>query len=240
MTANKYLGTLCARGHDHDGSGLSLRYAGGGCVACTIETTAKNRNPKKVVEWQRRHRQALASQSDSLHKEGTPCRKGHTLRYVRSGDCVHCTRQKSASAPDKAERNRRYYNRVKATPERYRARRDKTNALARKKRATDLNVMISGRIRARVYIAIKVHAQGKPTGISKYGLDLLAIATHLGPPPGPPHEYQVDHVIPVCMFDMTDPEQVKRAFAPENHQWLHIDAHKAKTALDMRERRRSR
>jgi len=32
--------------------------------------------------------------------------------------------------------------------------------------------------------------------------------------------YQVNHIKPLCIFDLTKPEQIKSAFAPENHEWL--------------------
>ena len=42
----------------------------------------------------------------------------------------------------------------------------------------------------------------------------------IGPEPKNGNIYEVDHIIPLCMFDHNDPKQVKRAWAPENHQWL--------------------
>jgi hypothetical protein len=37
-----------------------------------------------------------------------------------------------------------------------------------------------------------------------------------GPGPG----YHIDHIVPLAAFDLTDENQVRLAFAPENHQWL--------------------
>jgi len=53
---NKYLGKLCKRGHDWNGTGKSLRYKSGACVKCTAETYRKWRknNPEKVKENDRR------------------------------------------------------------------------------------------------------------------------------------------------------------------------------------------
>jgi len=30
----------------------------------------------------------------------------------------------------------------------------------------------------------------------------------------------VDHIKPLCTFDLIDPIQIKEASVPENHQWL--------------------
>jgi len=58
---------------------------------------------------------------------------------------------------------------------------------------------------------------------SKYGIDYGAIIEALGPHPntiGISGDFHIDHIIPVSAFDLTDPAQIKIAFAPENHQWL--------------------
>jgi hypothetical protein len=78
------------------------------------------------------------------------------------------------------------------------------------------------RLRARVFWAILrlmrdgvVVKERKPTGI-----DIKAIVDHLGPCPGSRREWHIDHVRPLCTFDLANPEHVRLAFAPENHQWL--------------------
>jgi hypothetical protein len=52
-----------------------------------------------------------------------------------------------------------------------------------------------------------------------YGVDYDAIIVHLGSCPGKMAEYQVDHILPLAAFDLTESWQVKAAFAPENHRW---------------------
>lgn len=43
---------------------------------------------------------------------------------------------------------------------------------------------------------------------------------NLGPRPGSGQEWHIDHIRPLASFDLDDSEQVRQAFAPENHQWL--------------------
>jgi hypothetical protein len=50
-----------------------------------------------------------------------------------------------------------------------------------------------------------------------------AIIKHLTPFPKDRENYHIDHIKPLCSFDFNDPEQIKEAFAPENHQWLTIE-----------------
>jgi hypothetical protein len=53
----------------------------------------------------------------------------------------------------------------------------------------------------------------------KYPIDFQSIIDYLSPFPDR-KIFQIDHIKPLCSFDLTDPEQIKIAFSPENHQWL--------------------
>lgn len=46
-------------------------------------------------------------------------------------------------------------------------------------------------------------------------------------------KYQIDHIIPLFKFDLTKQEELEKAFAPSNHQWLTIDEHKEKTSKEL-------
>lgn len=61
---------------------------------------------------------------------------------------------------------------------------------------------------------------------TKYGINYKAIIEHLKPFPEDLSNYHIDHIRPLCSFNFvkedgsTDLDEVKKAFAPENHQWL--------------------
>lgn len=61
---------------------------------------------------------------------------------------------------------------------------------------------------------------GKIKKSKDYGIDWEAVIEHLKPFPEDLSKFHIDHIIPLCSFDLTNPEEIKRAFAPENHQWL--------------------
>ena len=83
-------------------------------------------------------------------------------------------------------------------------------------------------LRSRLKMAFKQQGLHKTQRASKYGVDFNAIVKFMGPKPGP--EYSIDHIRPLSSFDMSNPEDVKLAFRPENHQWLPLTENISKGA----------
>jgi len=54
----------------------------------------------------------------------------------------------------------------------------------------------------------------------KFDIDWEGIIKVLSPIPKDRNKYQIDHIIPLYKFDLSQIEQVRIAFAPENHRWL--------------------
>jgi hypothetical protein len=85
----------------------------------------------------------------------------------------------------------------------------------------DQEYVLTNRLRSRLKNAfIRFSKNGKIKNAKEYGIDYKAIFNHIGPCPGLRNEWHIDHIIPLSSFNFDDPEQVKKAFAPENHQWL--------------------
>lgn len=47
-----------------------------------------------------------------------------------------------------------------------------------------------------------------------------AIVDYIGLPPNDGQKYHIDHIKPLCSFNLNNPKQVKLATAPKNHRWL--------------------
>jgi len=45
-------------------------------------------------------------------------------------------------------------------------------------------------------------------------------------------EYHIDHIKPLCSFNLTKNEEIKIAFLPENHQWLTKSENLSKASKD--------
>ena len=103
----------------------------------------------------------------------------------------------------------------------YEDNKDKINIHDKQRRKTDLNYMVTKNLRSRFYKALKHYSEtGKIMTSKKYGIDIKAIIKHLGSKPNDGKVYEVDHIIPLCMFNHNNPKQIKKAWVPENHQWL--------------------
>ena len=59
---------------------------------------------------------------------------------------------------------------------------------------------------------------GKIATSKKYGIDYKAIINKLGLAPA--DGYDIDHIIPVSLFNHDDKEQVKLCWSAENLQWM--------------------
>ncbi len=91
----------------------------------------------------------------------------------------------------------------------------------KKRIENNVNFLIRKRLRNRLRKALKQYTvTGKIKHSIDYEIDYGAIIKHLSPFPLNRHLYHIDHIIPLVSFDLEDPEQVKLAFAPSNHQWL--------------------
>lgn len=112
---------------------------------------------------------------------------------------------------------------------------DYNNKYNKERRKTDKNFNIIERLRGRVRLILNKYLQtGKIMSSKKYGIDYESIINHLKPFPEDTSRYHIDHIKPLCSFNFinkdgsTNLEEVKKAFAPENHQWLTIHENMSK------------
>ena len=85
-------------------------------------------------------------------------------------------------------------------------------------------IKIKHNLRVSLSTAFKKYSTtGKIVTSKKYGINYKAIIKHLKPFPKDISKYHIDHIKPLCSFDFNNPEDIKLAFAPENHQWLLVE-----------------
>lgn len=93
--------------------------------------------------------------------------------------------------------------------------------------------VVAQRLRGRLYAAWahwEKTGRATPEMDPEFGFSYRAIFEKVGRRPGPGSEWHLDHVLPLSRFDLARPEEVRRAFAPENHQWLPKQANLRKSS----------
>ena len=171
---NKILGTLCARGHDHNDTGKSLRYKCGhhACVECiTINA--------------RRNREAKPEQYNEMKRQYRAKTKGKTREYQKGYYAQNIEKRKIQSAATYLQNKGRVLEKQRL----YRLNQDKdlrrqyAREYTRKQRINNTQLAIGVRLRGLVAQALRRYSQsGKIMASSKYGIDYKAIIEHLGPP----------------------------------------------------------
>lgn len=85
----------------------------------------------------------------------------------------------------------------------------------------DFQYIMTKRLRANLNQALRKYSKtGKIFYSKKYGIDYHKIIEHLKPFPEDISKYHIDHIRPLCSFDLNNLDEIKKAFTPENHQWL--------------------
>ena len=148
--------------------------------------------------------------------------------YLRDKDRIRGVHQKykEGNRSNLREKSKEYYknnpDKIKKHREKYKSRRREINRIyIKKKRNEDVQFNIKEKLRARIHSALKRYTTtGKIKKSDEYGINFKAIIEHLKPFPEDLSKYHIDHIKPLCSFDLTKPEEIKKAFAPENHRWM--------------------
>ena len=118
------------------------------------------------------------------------------------------------------ERMKGYYKRRKELNKRPHIR-IRNNKYFKNRRLNDIEFNILSKLRCNLYKALrKYNENGKIMTSIKYGINYELIIENLKPFPKNMENYHIDHIIPLCFFNLNNPKEIGWAFAPENHQWL--------------------
>lgn len=97
---------------------------------------------------------------------------------------------------------------------------------------SDIGFSIGVRLRKSLGRVLKNYAAGKRMSSKQYGIDYREIAKYLGPKPDNIQDWVIDHIRPCCSFDLTDLEQIRMCFAPQNLRWLTAEENARKIVED--------
>ena len=176
-------------------------------------------NPNKVRESSHRsyykNSEKFRAKSLKWKKENPEKRKATYKKWYKENE--EKERKRSNKWKKENSEKIRISNRKwqKANPKKLKQYRDKPNA------------NIAMRLRGRLWTALNIYTkEGKIKSSDEYGINYKAIIEHLKPFPKDRHLYHIDHIKPLCSFNFINKdstqnlEEIKKAFDPENHQWL--------------------
>jgi len=101
---------------------------------------------------------------------------------------------------------------------------------------TEPQYAIADRLRRSLNHAMQKYSKtGKIMSSKKYRINWENIIEHLKPFPENISDFEIDHIIPLHVFNLNNPKEVKKAFAPENLQWLTISENRRKSGKIIKE-----
>jgi len=160
---------------------------------------------EKIKEYSKEYRE---KNKESISKKGKEYREKNKERIAK--------RKKEYRLKNREklyEQHRKYRQKPK-----YKLRRNMKEKIKKKQ---DIQYLLKCRLRRAVSDALRHYTiTGKIMSSKKYGINYKGIIEALKPFPKDIENYHIDHIIPLTKFDLNNPEEIKWAFAPENHQWL--------------------
>jgi hypothetical protein len=187
----------------------------------------RENNIKKSMEYKIKHYTPKIVKKICPQCEKEFIKKNNSQRFCKKECCIKYF--DSLGLEHKREIQKRFYRKHKEELK------VKRNKFVKMKRKTDMNFKIRHDTRTRINQIVK-KAISKELKIQlRKGIRYLAIAQLLIntiPKDYNERVYQIDHIKPLCSFDLTKEEDFKEAFAPENHRWLLAKDNFAKSKQD--------
>lgn len=217
------LGKLCKRNHEYENTGKSMRDVNNQCLACK---RAKYAEQKSIPEFKAKLLNRWRDYKERCSEKVSESRKAYREKNKdalrkKAIDAYHRDQERSSKlAKERRERKPELYRRI-GRESRRRLRENNPEKSRENAREYYKQNTVKVKLRSRVYKAFKIFStNGKTMPSDEYGIDYAAIISHLGECPGSQREWHIDHIRPLALFDFSDPEQIKLAFSPSNHQWL--------------------
>ncbi len=183
-----------------------------------------NKNSEKVKEYKKKYNQrpeVKKKRKEYYQRPKVKVRHKEYYQVPENKERQKINQKKYCSKPEVILKQKKY---SKEHQREYNSRPEvkiRINANERRRLKEDYNWNILKRLRRNLRHALKRYSiTGKQYTSKKYGINFTKIIEHLKPFPKDIENYQIDHIIPLSLFNFNNPKQVKITFAPSNHQWL--------------------
>lgn len=207
--------------HTRDGFNYS-------CKICISEKNKKHYNKdiersRKFAKKRREENREEINEKQRLNrakKKGIRNEKSLATRRKYYHDNKEQVRQSAKKSYEKHKNKRKEHQKEYANKTR-----NKRNEYKRKwwreKYYSDSKFRLECLIRTRLQSAFKEYSKnGKVNVCNEYGIDFEAIYNYVGERPGSGKDWHLDHIIPISIFDLDNPEHVKLSNIPENFRWF--------------------
>lgn len=176
-----------------------------------------NKNKKHNSRWKNKISQSMIGQV--VHPLKTiNCNVCGSLVKSHSPNRLYCDLCSPLIKKDTRKRYLKLYNFEN---------REKLNNYSNERLRSNPSAKIAHSLRTRLRKVFKFYIKhNKVMGAEGYGIDYSKIINHLKPFPKDISKYHIDHIRPLCSFNFLNDdnslnfEEIRKAFAPENHQWL--------------------
>lgn len=220
---NKYLGVLCKRGHDWQGTGKSLRYEKShGCYECIkvkgFEYNQTNKIEKK--EYKKYYRQTHKVKIKNYLKNYCQINKARLKEKKREYYKIHKT--------EILKHKEEYHRTHKLETKKYRqTHKNERNKYSRIRRKIDPMARLSQSISRMIRKSLNGNKKGQHWEVV-VGYTLEKLKTHLekqfkpGMTWGNRGKWEIDHIIPKTAFNFSSPEHLdfKKCWSLDNLQPL--------------------
>lgn len=187
------------------------------------EKENKDRISRRKKEYYLNNKNKIDERNKGWHKKNKKKFRDYLDKYYLNPDNVE--KRKQISAEWYSSVNKKNYRKYKRGWE-------------NQKRKSDPEYRIKKLLRLRVNQAFKKYSKtGKIRKSKDYEINyerILEKLTKTLPIDYSENKYHIDHIKPLCSFDLTNPKEVKEAFAPENHQWLTAEENLSKISEDLK------
>lgn len=203
----------------------------GSCVSCVraLQKKYREENRSKIKEYQdasREKRNENKRKYRATHRDEVLQQK--RLYRIENSEKIKA-QNKALHQKHKEKRNQRsrtYYSKHKEEILKYRTEYKKEHAdrCRELKRRNHMNRMVNDQAYAtNMNIRWNINSAFRRKGIPKskkcleYGINLKEIFDKIGPRP---KNHELDHIIPLAMFNFDNPLHVKLAYTPGNLRWV--------------------
>jgi len=186
------------------------------------------RNEQQKKEWNAYMREYNRKNKERIRENERKNRLNNLERYREYG------RKSNERCKERIRKYDKEYqkgNKYKEYQKKYRLKnRNKLNEYHNNLKLNNKEYYLACRLRSSLNKALTRYSNNRnfPTIFSKYNIDINKIIQHLLPIPKNRKDYHIDHIKPLCSFDLTKEEEICKAFSIDNLRWIKAEENLSK------------